>query len=388
MKHVLSLILVALSGESAAVAAVPSSPARMQHVRFAACGWKADSSAFVESGSLNAIAADSSSDVWAVGSLASSSQLTSKALFEHFDGTRWQSGLAVTVPNTETVLTGASALAANDVWAVGTFNQPEIQFGAITEHWNGKAWSLIQPVAPVQPGDPNFFAFTAVVAVASNDVWAVGYSHTGTRPGTLSLAEHWDGTQWSIIPTPNVGNPPHGGFGGVAAGGTNDVWAVGSAAGPPLSEHWDGKQWTVVPMPSPPGSPVAVDLKGATEIASNDVWAVGTVNGLAAITYHWDGRTWKIISSPNVQGARNGLVAVSHFSSSDVWAAGSVQGSDTRTLVEHWNGAAWSIQTTPNPSSPNRQIDDTLAGILALAPQNVIAVGRAFPTSLVEEFCR
>ena len=79
----------------------------------------------------------------------------------------------------------------------------------------------------------------AVAAVAANDVWAVGatWDHI--------LAEHWDGQQWSVVPTSN----PLGGdiLRDVEARAANDVWAVGYAFnGPsvPLVDIGIGTSWT------------------------------------------------------------------------------------------------------------------------------------------------
>jgi len=40
------------------------------------------------------------------------------------------------------------------------------------------------------------YVLNAVAAVLSSDVWTVGYLNYGT------LIEHWDGTKWSIVPSP------------------------------------------------------------------------------------------------------------------------------------------------------------------------------------------
>ena len=55
----------------------------------------------------------------------------------------------------------------------------------------------------------------AVTSISANDVWAVGVG---------PITEHWNGTAWSVVPSPNVTN---GKLLGVAAVSTNDVWAVG-----------------------------------------------------------------------------------------------------------------------------------------------------------------
>src|SRR5438477_4879932 len=41
--------------------------------------------------------------------------------------------------------------------------------------------------------------FYGTVAITDKDIWAVGYSYSGS---TVTLAEHFDGTSWSVVPTP------------------------------------------------------------------------------------------------------------------------------------------------------------------------------------------
>ena len=54
----------------------------------------------------------------------------------------------------------------------------------------------------------------------------VGRGLQGPRPGPYeTLAMHWDGTQWAIVPTPNPG--AGGQLLAVSAVAANDVWAVG-----------------------------------------------------------------------------------------------------------------------------------------------------------------
>src|SRR5207237_796431 len=96
-------------------------------------------------------------------------------------------------------------------------------------------------------------ALNAVAGRSANDLWAVGRSEQ-------TLVEHWDGTLWSVIPSPNVST------GGdilydVSALTVNDAWAVGAWRQPgpggirqTLTEHWDGTQWTVVSSPNIPSS--------------------------------------------------------------------------------------------------------------------------------------
>jgi hypothetical protein len=118
----------------------------------------------------------------------------------------------------------------------------------IIEHWNGEV---------PQPAHGYDSTLQSLAVVSASDIWAVG----GTDV-TNTLVEHWDGTAWSIVASPNSGAQNAQSFlTGAAAVGHNDVWAVGSASrfGSPLTltEHWDGTAWTIAPSPSPGASSLA-----------------------------------------------------------------------------------------------------------------------------------
>jgi hypothetical protein len=44
-----------------------------------------------------------------------------------------------------------------------------------------------------------------IAAISANDIWAVGWVIT-TNGQMATLTEHWDGTSWKIIGSPNPGN--------------------------------------------------------------------------------------------------------------------------------------------------------------------------------------
>src|SRR5205823_4468957 len=50
-------------------------------------------------------------------------------------------------------------------------------------------------------------AFSSLLAVSGSgpsDAWAVGY-YTDPNGLYLALAEHWNGSAWSVVPSPNPG---------------------------------------------------------------------------------------------------------------------------------------------------------------------------------------
>ena len=150
----------------------------------------------------------------------------------------------------------------------------------------------------------NNAAFEATVAIADNDIWAVGTSNPGTSE--VPLAVHFNGTSWSAVPTPS--EPADSALLGVAAVASNDVWAVGGVvhannSETTLIENWNGTSWSVVSNPSTSGI-----LERIAAVSANDIWAVGF--GSASIE-NWNGTSWSNITSPIPGGGLRGVTALS-----------------------------------------------------------------------------
>ena len=250
-------------------------------------------------------------------------------------------------------LYGVDALTADDMWAVG-YSSFDLRDEPLVEHFDGSVWS-IAPSPEIGDGESGA-QLLAVDAVAPDDVWAVGgYSNQ------YSLITHWDGSEWSLVEHPNPS--PLQRLNGVAAAGPDDVWAVGYATTGGVSRthvlHWDGSTWTKITSPN--GSSGHNQLLGVDVIAPNDVWAVGEDGG-KSLTLHWNGSTWSRVASPS-----NTLTAVSAVDHDDVWAVGTTAGN---TLTEHWDGTAWSVVPSPKVGPFAR-----LFGVQAIGTDDVWAVG-------------
>ncbi len=142
------------------------------------------------------------------------------------------------------------------------------------------AWSVVQS-PNATPGNNELHA---VASVSANDVWAVGTSENNLG-NTPTLIEHWNGTAWSIVPSPS----PDGAFNdlfGVAAVSTSDVWAVGDSGSGTLIEQWNGSSWSVVSSPNPgSGSSPGDSLRGAAaDPNSGQTWAVGQFTAASGAT--------------------------------------------------------------------------------------------------------
>ncbi len=85
----------------------------------------------------------------------------------------------VTSPTvTRSGLNAVSAVSATDIWAVGSQNASNDDVAPLTENFNGTSWSV---VAAPTPAGASGAEFTGVSAVASNNVWAVGESFSTQR---------------------------------------------------------------------------------------------------------------------------------------------------------------------------------------------------------------
>jgi hypothetical protein len=326
------------------------------------CGtWETQSIAHIgtKDNVLNGIASISSNDVWAVGYKGSAGS-ERQSLVERWDGSSWNGFVAPKVLSFSSVLEDVAAIAADDVWAVGSsFEQPSAL------HWDGKTW---EEVALPQLNS-RYAVLGGVDARAPNDVWAVGYyaePFTGTGKPSISLIMHWNGSAWSTVPVPDKGKHDDMLY-DVSAIAANDVWAVGyykdayDAPGRAMIMHWDGKAWGIVPFAGS-DAPGKI-LYSVSALSRSEVWAVGTTfsgtypeetDSSNPLMLHWDGNTWR--EAP-AQGVGTGtLSAVAVRGSEDVWAAGS-RGSFTdgssHALAMHWDGSHWQEATVPNPGSRN-----------------------------------
>ncbi len=260
-------------------------------------------------------------------------------------------------------LTATTALSSTDAWAVGCTFDTNANCHTLTEHWNGSAWSVVP--SPDQAGA----AITELLGVSGDsptDVWAVGDFILRNQTGGGAFVLHWDGSTWRQVATAQGGI---GGLQAVSAIAPDDVWAVGGAN---LIEHWDGQRWSVVAPP--PTGLHGGDLQGVTALSPIDVWAVGSSFDGAfrshAVILHWNGASWSVSPSPDT-GPYSSLVGVSAVSANDVWAVGQDFPSNTATLAEHWNGTSWTVVPAPNvPLS-------RLTGVAAVSSTDVWAVGSA-----------
>ena len=300
----------------------------------------------------------------------------------------WQ---VVPTPNEGTgsdELLGITAISPTDAWAVGEgWDEAEDHTVALIERWDGTGWS----VASSPPAGDSSGLF-AVDAVASNDVWAVGYMAFSEQQVVRALTQHWDGTSWETVEAdiPDAGPWVTTIFADVLALAPDDVWAVGrwaevpdSPTPSPLIEHWDGSDWEVV---NGPDFDTWSELKSVSGTGPDDIWFVGSTEVFLegkqafverALIEHWDGEAFTVFKAPfNRRHPLNpfDLEDVVALSPTDAWAVGSLTKANGRTvnLTFHWDGKEWTRVPVPNPSGTFQW----LSAVTAVSPERVVAVGR------------
>jgi hypothetical protein len=281
----------------------------------------------------------------------------------------------VTSPNTDSsqsnLFMDTTCTNAWNCWAVGGVipslggnSQPN----ALIDSWNGSTWSIESAVGP--PGTDASLLWSVTCVVAS-DCWAVGAQEPTGNQNPQTLAEHWDGSAWSVVPTPAVS----GYLFSVTCLASTDCWAVGDSVdgqGNPLNGiiyRWDGTQWSQIAAPS--SGQTYDQLESVTCTGSSDCWAVGFAGpnqiqynflpGIApnvieasALIEHWDGNAWSVASN-SPPGSGQYLTAVTCTGSTNCWTVGSSMdsnGNPSSSLVEHWDGSTWTPTTALDPTTP------------------------------------
>jgi hypothetical protein len=256
-------------------------------------------------------------DGWAVGhSLA----VGPGAIAMHWNGWNWS---LTPTPEVLGALYRVRASSADDVWAVGWQNmaQPMQEFPLIM-HWDGGTWQEVS--IPATMAQTKFTIYD-VLPISKDNVWVVGaYDQSGPKEAPIL---HWDGTNWNTLPTPLQCSGHHALL-SISAANTNDIWAVGSCDdGDPtvsqkLAQHWDGTRWTISEVAN--SQQKLGFLSSVVALSSSDVWSVGThtYNGVTAFVQHWDGSTWQSIPGPPVTMSPQSGQEIVSVSSRELWLRG------------------------------------------------------------------
>src|SRR4030095_6398891 len=201
----------------------------------------------------------------------------SKTLVEKLNGGSWNlmASPNPTMPGggeSANELFGGGGPGPSDVWVVGKTNDFTTSQSLIL-HWDGQGWTDMST-----PDDGDAGWLTSIEVVAPDDIWAVGFNSVNFIQ--VNLIKHWNGQSWTNVEAPNVG-PFVNQLKNVSATSKNDVWAVGfhlevfgvNQVYQTSVVHWDGSEWSVVPSPN--RSQLNNYLFDVVGLAAGHAWAVG-----------------------------------------------------------------------------------------------------------------
>jgi len=252
-------------------------------------------------------------------------------------------------------LRGVSCASASFCKAVGFYNAGRVHHTLIGS-WNGTTWSI--DLSPDKGWGNNVFG---VSCASVSSCKAVGFYNAGGVHHTL--IESWNGVNWSIDPSPNKGTGYNILDGVSCPPATMSCKAVGYyynislGVTKTLIESWNGTTWSIVPSPNSVSTENI--LYGVSCHAPDSCQAVG-YNVNSTLIESWNGTTWSIVPSPNSGIGINLLLSVSCYPAAiTCQAVGEYANASLgayQTLVESWNGASWSIVPSPNSGTSDNEL--------------------------------
>jgi hypothetical protein len=222
-------------------------------------------------------------------------------------------------------LSGITAPAKNDAWAVGYDARDNGSiYGQFLLHWNGYRWRKSRmPVVIYQPD--------VIGSSSPSNVWIFGSSSNGREQ-----AVRFTGRRWIRMPNPPDALPNS--FGLVVLSPDN-VWAGGGES----VDHWDGKSWTTT-MPGLT-NPTGFGLGQVSGTTPGDVWVAGltgtSINTEKLVAYRWQDGQWRWVPHmPHLVGQAACVIVQSPKS---VW----VSVGNQAPALWHWTGRGWSRLRSP-----------------------------------------
>lgn len=184
----------------------------------------------------DAVATTSDGKAWTVGRAVPQSIKNGVPAIQAWDGTAWRRQTLPDVGKGE--LTSLFAVAPDDIWAGGAaFGTDSTEQTALLLHWDGTSWKRVH--APEGKTDEHRW-IGGITALAADDIWAVGgaTSKGADRP----YAAHWDGRKWTDVATPDIAD---GRLRAVGRTGDGALWAVGGKGAVSVALRWDGdrRRW-------------------------------------------------------------------------------------------------------------------------------------------------
>jgi hypothetical protein len=181
---------------------------------------------------LISVSATGPNDVWAVG--RSRDNGVNNTLILHYNGTSWSIVTGQNPSATNQTLYSVAAISPMLAYAAGSYQSADGRNHTLLEKWDGASWTVVPASELTGPGSDSYLF--SLSALSSTNIWAGGavYSPNSSLTPSAGLVQHWDGTQWKIVPSVD-GNP--GNFNelnAILAASPSEIWAGGDYVSPTL----------------------------------------------------------------------------------------------------------------------------------------------------------
>lgn len=281
------------------------------------------------------------------------------ALIEQYDGAMWSlTGDQNPRGALTSLLWGVSCPRRQWCMAVGNQNGNSGRMPVVlTEVWNGRSWTQLPGAVPTGAEVVQFFG---VSCTSPSDCMAVG--NDGFSGGVQdAVAEHWDGTSWSVVPTPSLGTGSLPTLFDVSCSGRDCLalgtdYAVSLGTGQ-IAEFYNGSSWSVVrPAPPEPGA-TAFDLTGVACTAPRNCvavgsWRVSPHHVVVTLIERFAGRAFTIVGSPTIRGGDTELSGISCPSPASCVAVGqhTTHAGGSLAIAAVLADGTWTLQRAKSPS--------------------------------------
>jgi hypothetical protein len=272
-------------------------------------------------------------------------------LAAQWNGTKWSSVAAEGVPTTaSSTLASVSCPSSASCVAVGTLTT---QGYGLVERYDGHAWTM-------DTGGAMAGELQSVSCATATSCMAVGVRYANNDASFMS--EQWNGSRWTQRPIPTPAHSVYGaGLASVSCSTASDCMAVGSYSPPPrannvpttVAEHWNGSTWSIVAMPTAPNA----NLSAVSCAAPHACAAVGDRDD-APLVELWNGVHWTIATTPGLIGLHDDLLGVSCADANHCEAVGNAYrtSNDATALALVGNGTQWTVQPTSTTEARFRTV--------------------------------
>ena len=251
--------------------------------------------------------------------------------------------------------------------------------GTLAETWNGTKWSVMPSVDPPASSSD---ALLSVSCVGPSFCLAVG----GT--GANTIAETWNGSAWTLVTAPTPAGVTSASLTSVSCVATNMCEVLGTSVtgsmGSIFGNQWNGSSLSLTPAATPASSastpiPEALGISCVSTtwclaVGVNDVQVTATASAFSEV---WNGTSWSLATTPAPSTATGSLLRWVSCAGVNFCAAvgqATFAGPMNQNLIETWSGTSWAVTPSPDTSA---SLSQELSGVSCFSATTCSAVGQA-----------